>query len=400
MAPPVAIKNLGRIIRSVIAMALDLLTQIVTYIVLLVANVVMTVIDVVFLIMKRINQRFVKFTKGLQLRMGSYFSKSSKTKVGMMVIYAGLSRNPEEILGIVLIYSIMLSAATTFIAFAVAPWSYAGMPRDVILVLSAVIPFISIWILFYLIFVVLIERRTGSVEKVLPDVLTIISQNMIAGMTVYNSLWVAARPEFGPFATEIQSVARETLSGESFEKSLQDMSTRIKSYKLARAVKLMIQGMRSGGELPTVLQEIASDIRAEQNLFKRMSAETTSQAMFILFALLIGAPLLFAASLQFINIFNSIYDKIGLGEGAGRATMDTGMMSLNRLPITADFFNSYAMVTLAVSALFGGLLVGLIRSGKLSSGIPISPIVIVLAVAVFIIISSVLSSFFTGMLSV
>jgi len=64
-------------------------------------------------------------------------------------------------------------------------------------------------------------------------------------------------------------------------KSLRNMSERIKSYKLSRSIKLMIQGMRSGGELPTVLQEIASDIRTEQNLFKRMSAQTTSQAMFI-----------------------------------------------------------------------------------------------------------------------
>jgi len=151
----------------------------------------------------------------------------------------------------------------------------------VIILLALVGPFIVTWGLFYVVFLVLIDRRTASIEKVLPDVLTMISQNMIAGMTVYNALWVAARPEFGPLAVEIQTVARETLGGESFEKSLRNMSERIKSYKLSRSIKLMIQGMRSGGELPTVLQEIASDIRTEQNLFKRMSAQTTSQAMFI-----------------------------------------------------------------------------------------------------------------------
>jgi len=399
MAPPTGIKNIFRIINTVIATVLDAVTQVITAIVLAVANVVMKVIEVIFLIFKRINQRFVKFTKGLQNRTGSYFSKARKNKVGMMVIYAGLSRNPEEILGIVVIYSIMLAAATTFIAFAIAPDSYAGMPREVILILSALIPFLAIWMLFYLTFVVLIERRTSSIEKVLPDVLTIISQNMIAGMTVYNSLWVAARPEFGPLATEIQSVARETLSGESFEKSLMDMSTRIKSYKLARAVKLMIQGMRSGGELPTVLQEIASDIRSEQNLYKRMSAETTSQAMFILFALLIGAPLLFSASLQFITIFNSIYDRIGLSD-VNSTPLQTGMMSLKKLPITDQFFSQYAMITLAISALFGGLLIGLIRSGKLSAGIPITPVVVILALVVFVVISSLLGSFFTGMLTI
>jgi hypothetical protein len=79
--------------------------------------------------------------------------------------------------------------------------------------------------------------------------------------------------------------------------------------------------------------------------------------------------------------------------------LETGMMSLKKLPITANFFSQYAMMTLAISALFGGLLVGLIRSGKLSAGIPISPIVVILALAVFIVISSLLGSFFTGMLT-
>jgi Flp pilus assembly protein TadB len=282
----------------------EAIINVLTYVILAIANVVMKIVELVFNIIRRINSRFVKFTKSLQNRLGARFSVSSKNKVGMMVVYAGLTRNPEEILGIVLIYSIMLSAATTFIVLGVGESQFTtfAIPWALIIIAAIILPFIAIWMLFYIIFLVLIDRRTNSVEKVLPDVLTMISQNMIAGMTVYNSLWVAARPEFGPLAFEIQSVARDTLGGESFEKSLMGMSSRIKSYKLARAVKLMIQGMRSGGELPTVLQEIANDIRAEQNLFRRMSSETTSQAMFIIFALLIGAPLLYAASNQFIVI--------------------------------------------------------------------------------------------------
>ncbi|MBN2250446.1 MAG: type II secretion system F family protein [Candidatus Altiarchaeota archaeon] len=378
----------------------DLITRIISYIILAVANVLMRFIELIFIIFRRVNSRFVKFTKSLQNRLGAAFSKSSRNRVGMMVVYAGLTRNPEEILGIVLIYSIMLSAATTFIALALGPPAYAGLSPTVILILSAIVPFLTIWIVFYLLFIILMERRTGSIEKVLPDVLTIISQNMIAGMTVYNSLWIAARPEFGPLAVEIQSVARETLSGESFEKSLMDMSNRIKSYKLSRSVKLMIQGMRSGGELPTVLQEIATDIRAEQNLFKKMSSETTSQALFIVFALLVGAPLLFASSLQFVTIFSDIYDRINIDDASTTMPTDTGMVKLQKLPITEEFFSTYANITLIVSAIFGALLIGLIRTGKISTGVPLVPVLVILAVAIFYAIDTLLGSFFQGMMSI
>jgi Flp pilus assembly protein TadB len=379
---------------------LEVISTVVSYIILAMANIVMRLVDYAVGFMGGINQRFVRFTKASQSRLGSYFSTKSKNSVSMMVIYAGLTRNPEEILGLVLMYSIMLSAAVTFLAVASGPESYFGLPPRAIILIAMLGPFIATWVFFYLLFIVMIERRTSSVEKVLPDVLTMISQNMIAGMTVYNSLWIAARPEFGPLALEIQSVARETLGGESFEKSLMNMSSRIKSYKLSRSVKLMIQGMRSGGELPTVLQEIANDIRTEQNLLKRMSAQTTSQAMFIIFALLIGAPLLFSSSLQFVSIFNKIYEKVGYGNtGASEMPTQTGMIALQKLPITSDFFFQYAIIILAVLGLFGALLIGLIKTGKLSTGVPLMPIVVVVSILIFWAMNAFLGSFFKGMMT-
>lgn len=379
---------------------MELISTVVSYIILAMANIVMRLVDYAVGFMGGINQRFVRFTKASQSRLGSYFSAKSKNSVSMMVIYAGLTRNPEEILGLVLMYSIMLSVAVTFLAVASGPESYFGLPPRAIILIAMLGPFIATWVFFYLLFIVMIERRTSSVEKVLPDVLTMISQNMIAGMTVYNSLWIAARPEFGPLALEIQSVARETLGGESFEKSLMNMSSRIKSYKLSRSVKLMIQGMRSGGELPTVLQEIANDIRTEQNLLKRMSAQTTSQAMFIIFALLIGAPLLFSSSLQFVSIFNKIYEKVGYGNtGANEMPRQTGMIALQKLPITADFFFQYAIIILAVLGLFGALLIGLIKTGKLSTGVPLMPLLVIISIIIFWGMNTLLGSFFKGMMT-
>ncbi|RLI87785.1 MAG: hypothetical protein DRO76_01870, partial [Candidatus Altiarchaeales archaeon] len=277
-------RRVSRIISNLVGMIVDTLVSIISSVVLAIADLVMIILNFIILIAKRLTFRFVRFAKSLHTRLGSYFPRGSKSRMSRMIIYTGLTRNPEEILGVGLIYSIMLSVMTTLVAIALNLSLF-------MIILAAIIPFSLVWILLYLFFFLLIDRRTSSVEKVLPDVLTMISQNMIAGMTTYNALWVAARPEFGPLAVEIQTVARETLSGESFENALIGMSDRIKSYKLSRSVKLMVQGMRSGGELPTVLQEIANDIRTEQNLFRRMRSETTSQTMFILFALLIGAPL-------------------------------------------------------------------------------------------------------------
>jgi archaellum biogenesis protein FlaJ (TadC family) len=120
--------------------------------------------------------------------------------------------------------------------------------------------------------------------------------------------------------------------------------------------------------------------------------------MFILFALLIGAPLLFAASFQFVNIFHTIYSKIGFDSDATASMQGQGMMQLQDLTITPDFFYNYAIITLVVLGVLGALLIGLIKSGKLATGVPYVPILPTLSVLIFVGLCSVLVTFFGGMM--
>jgi hypothetical protein len=74
------------------------------------------------------------------------------------------------------------------------------------------------------------------------------------------------------------------------------------------------------------------------------------------------------------------------------------MVSISKLPITSEFFMLYAVITLTVSSMFGALLIGLIRTGKLSSGIPLVPILALFSVLIFLGLQTGLNSFFSGMM--
>jgi len=67
---------------------------------------------------------------------------------------------------------------------------------------------------------------------------------------------------------------------------------------------LIIQGMKAGGELPQILQGIGTDIRQMRLLQKEMAANTMSYILFILFGMILGAPLLFSVSIQFVDVIN------------------------------------------------------------------------------------------------
>lgn len=386
------IGNIKRIVSSlIIDLILGTLIKAISYVLLFIGNLTITILTIIINVTRPIVLIFARFITAIHHRLGSYFPFGIRRDLDKRIVYAGIKRNPEEILGIALMYSIIVPILAFIFVIILGA-------SPTIALFAIIIPFILVWIILYMILILLIDRRTASIEDILPDVLAMISQNMIAGMTPYNALWVAARPEFGPLAVEIQSVARDTLAGASLEDSLVAMTQRVKSDKLTRSVKLMIQGMKSGGELPTVLQEIANDMRTEQNLMRRMRAETTAQAMFILFALLIGAPLLFSASLQFITIFSTIFSRVDVGILSQQAK--GSMITLQPLSITPNFFMTYAIIVLCISALFGSLLIGLIRTGKVTSGITLIPVLIALSVAIFMAMNYGLGSFFSGMISI
>ena len=363
----------------------------VSHIFIAIGNIAIRVVTFLVGMIRPIARFFTNFVTSLHERLGSYFPTDIRGKLEQNIIYAGVPRNPEETLGTTLMYSMILPVLTAAVAITLG--------ASLLIILATIVAsFFIVWMTMYVLLTLLIERRTESIENVLPDVLSMISQNMVAGMTPYNALWTAARPEFGPLALEIQKVARDTLAGVSLEEALLDMIFRVKSTKLDRAVKLMIQGMKSGGELPTVLQEIATDIRTEQNLMNRMRAETAAQAMFIVFAILVGAPLLFASSIQFITIFSKIYSRIDTNVLSQQA--QSGLMSMQGLSITPDFYSMYAILTLGISAFFAALLVGLIRTGKISSGLSSIPILVALAVGIFYALNYGLGSFFGGMIAI
>jgi len=316
-----------------------------------------------------------------------FMPKKSSSRMNQMLIYAGVEMTSEEVISITLVYSIVVAV----IAYLIAVLMNVSPLIEIIVALVA---FLSVWIMPFTLLSLLTNNRAEAVEKVLPEVLSMIAQNMAVGMTSYNALWSAARPEFGPLAVEIQDVAKATLTGIPLTDALVGMTNHIKSTKLSRSVRLIIQGMKSGGDLPVVLESISVDMRMEYNLRKQMSTETSAHALFILFALMIGAPLLFAVSLQFINIFSTIMSKMDITTLSMQAPQS--MVSLSPLSITPDFFHMYAIGILFISAFFGALLIGMLRTGNAIAGVPNIPIFVVVSIGIFMVLKHLLNAFFSS----
>ena len=355
-------------------------------IILGVARIFIILLLLFFKIVNKVIRSFMIYVPKI---VGSIIPKKRLVTMDQKLVYAGVKMTSTEIIGLTMVYG----AAISSISFLLSYLILNSIPLTLI---ATILSFTAVMIIPYIMISILTEKRSESVEGVLPDVLSMVAQNMLAGMTSYNALWTAARPEFGPLAVEVQNVARSTLTGIPLTDALVGMTNRISSDKLARTVRLIVQGMKAGGDLPSVLQGISRDMRTENNLKKRMASETNAHVIFILFALIIGAPMLFAVSHEFISIFSMMMDRIDVSS-LKEAAAQQSMIKLSELSITPEFFQIYAVAILSVSATFGALLVGILRTGKAISGVPSIPMFAAIAVGIFLIMKFALNSFFGSM---
>ena len=266
---------------------------------------------------------------------------------------------------------------------------------------------------FYVYLVLVADSRASQVEQVLPDALQLISANIRAGMTIDKAIWLCARPEFGPLEKELKRMAADTMAGKPITDSLLAVTRRVKSVLLDRAILLLVQGIRLGGTLASLLLEISNDIRTSQALRREIDAATATYTFFIIFASVVAAPALFAVSTFYVQattkiLTNQASSSVAVG-GSTTKTGTIGGLGGGKTPtgiggststggasagsgLTPDELFFYALTSITVSTSFGALIIGMIRYGEAKRGIKFIPLFVLPALGIYVGVLSVISS--------
>ena len=296
--------------------------------------------------------------------------------------YAGFKEEIiERFIGFTFFYSLFLGAVIAFDLFMIG-WGINGIIIGLGiggLILGAT----------QLSIILIADSRAAEVEKVLPDALQLMSANIRAGMTVDRAIWLAARPEFGVFEDEIRRVGAKTVGGKPIKTALLEIKQRIKSDILDKTVRLIIEGIESGGELANLLEETAANIRVTQAVKREIKASVTTYSIFIIFAAVLGAPMLYSLSMFFVEVMTKLWSPDILGGidlSGGMGSMGTGLLAKAGAPqITPDQLFWFAIASIAMTTFFGALITGLIQTGKENNGVKFIPLFMVGALVVFIV---------------
>lgn len=244
------------------------------------------------------------------------------------------------------------------------------------------------------------ESKAKFVESVLPDALQLMASNIRAGLTTDKALLMAARPEFGPLKDEISKIGRETMAGRNFIDALKKSTAKIKSKDMERTIALIIQSLKSGGQLADLLDQTADDMRDQQIMQKEISASVLMYAFFIAIAITIGAPLLFALSSFLLELLVKNMELISTQMPASMKAGGSAVLpiSMSGIKIKPDFAIIYSMISISISSIFGSLVMGLILKGEEKEGLKyIVPIGLV-ALSLFYIAHLAMSTFLGSMM--
>ncbi len=295
----------------------------------------------------------------------------------------------RQFIGFSIFFSFSLAIITFFLTPFLTPYTLLHWLTPIAVLLFSLFG-------FYLILLLTAESRANKIEALLPDALQIISANIRAGMTLENAIWTSARPEFGPLRDEIKRVSADTFGGTPISITLSRMTQRVRSSILSRSVRLIVEGIRLGGQMAHLLEEVAQDIRGTQILRKEIATSTLTYAIFIVFAAMLAAPLLFSISTFYAEMNASVLQSRiqATGPDISSAARQAGVGAIASIGLqpqraSADGVTPtdvfwFSLACIFITNLFAALILGQVHSGRWSQGLKFIPVFAVIALSVYL----------------
>ncbi len=245
----------------------------------------------------------------------------------------------------------------------------------------------------------LADRVANQIEVVLPDMLLLMAANLRAGMIPESSFLASIKPQFGKLNLLLNGAAIEVQSGKNFGEALIEMSQRTSSKFFKDAMRIVSEGLRAGGELHLILENLATNMLQNEALRDNMRSQVRSYSLFIFLASAIAAPLLYGVSSFLITIL----DSIGAGTGASSAQIPTGVLgfasSFSVPNVPANIIFMISIINVLIITIASSILTGILNYGEPRDGLRYIPVYVLLGLTIFIGVRSGVSIFFSSTLS-
>jgi flagellar protein FlaJ len=252
-------------------------------------------------------------------------------------------------------------------------------------------------------------KKIKAYENEFPNFLRDIAESQRAGLSVIESIKAASRSEYGSLTGEIRKMNNQISWNVPLEKVLLKFAHRMrKSDMILRAVMIIDQANKSGGNIDEVMESLASNIESIKDVQQEKSLLINQQVimMYAIFFIFLGItialikfliPLLQTQNqiggfviLQNFNA-NPCASCIGSSDSAclGCSTFFSvsDAFDLGKREDAAAYYKSLFLTMILVQGLFSGLIAGQISNDSVVAGLKHSLIMLISGFSIFMVVT-------------
>ncbi len=296
-------------------------------------------------------------------------------------------RDPEKNMKISLTRKIISTLVVIFLTLLVHYFTRQWIVSLATFIISSVLAMLTLFLMKRL-------RAAAEIKKMeiaFPDFLELMSSNLRAGMTIDRALLLSSREEFAPLDKEIVKLGKDLVTGKEIERALLDMAARINSEKIHKTLMLISAGIRSGGNLATLLQETSTNMREREFVEKRAASNVLMYVIFIFFAIAVGGPVLFSLSTVLVKTLSEILATIPPVDSTIQLPF-----TLTKINISPEFITYFSVLFIIVTNVLGSLVLGMVNKGDEKAGAKYIIPLIAISLVVFFVVRIALSHYFSG----
>jgi len=321
------------------------------------------------------------------INLERYFSRGLVRTLSNELDLAGIKKSVNDLLNImafpalaiIILFSIFLSTSGVEPALSV----FLGIIMGIVYI-----------VFVYLFIEYKIDQRKTKLEVMLPDFFQIVAANLKGGMPLDRAMLHAARAEFSFLSDDIKEMSRRVFSGETLENSLKEFSYRYRSQQLQHSIKMIIEAIRYGGAMADLILQLSKDMRDQQITQKSVAGQMTMYSIFIAFAGLVIAPILYALTTQMITITTTVWSGILASNPNGLPSMGMSFLTPTPPQITVSVYRIFAYIAIVITTAFASLIMSSISNGSALKGLRMMPVFIIIGIAIYFLGSNMMSTMF------
>jgi len=228
----------------------------------------------------------------------------------------------------------------------------------------------------FIIDLMLENKRESDMSQMFLEFSRNLSESVATGTPISKSIINMKKKDFGPLTSHVQKLSNQIELGIPVNSALRNFAFDVDNVVISRAVALIIEAERAGGEINYILDSVAKSIDEVEKLKKERKAAIYSLVVqgYIIFFIFLGIMLIMQFKIIPLVGESKFADLTKMGDLAKSYGQETATKNIPKLQVANQFL--YLLVT---QGFFAGLAIGKLTEGSIRNGVKHSFILAVVA---------------------